>query len=77
MACIALLSGDMKLLIADDNSAMRLLLRRLCASLVTEIRDCENGSQAIQTFTEFGPDWTLMDLAMPEVDGLAATRQIA
>lgn len=66
----------MKLLIADDNAAMRLLLRRLCASLATETRDCENGDEAVRISAEFKPDWTLMDIAMPGVDGLAATRQI-
>src|SRR6266853_132989 len=39
-------------------------------------RDCADGHEALRAFSEFRPDWTIMDLAMPRVDGLAATRQI-
>jgi CheY-like chemotaxis protein len=66
----------MKVLIVDDNLEMRALLRRLCASVATEMRDCADGLEAIQIFNEFKPDWTIMDLAMPRMDGLSATRQI-
>jgi CheY-like chemotaxis protein len=66
----------MKLLIADDKSAMRALLRQCCASVATEVRDCTNGVEAITLFNEFHPDWTLMDLMMPEMDGLTATARI-
>ena len=55
---------------------MRSLLHRFCATLATETRDCANGEEAVHAFSEFQPDWTLMDIAMPCVDGLAATRQI-
>jgi len=66
----------MKFLIADDNKEMRSLLRRLCATLATEIRDVADGAEAIQTFGEFQPDWILMDISMPQVDGITATRAI-
>jgi CheY-like chemotaxis protein len=66
----------MKILIADDNAEMRGFLRRLCATIATETRECADGREAIQAFIEFQPDWTLMDLAMPGVDGLTATRRI-
>lgn len=68
--------GAMKLLIADDNALMRDLLRRVCAEVATEARECTNGAEAVRVFAEFLPDWTLMDIAMPVLDGLAATRQI-
>ena len=66
----------MKILIADDNAEMRGFLRRLCATIATETRECADGSKAIRAFNDFQPDWTLMDLAMPGVDGLTATRRI-
>jgi len=66
----------MKLLIADDNPAIRALVRQLCAGLAHEVRDCCNGAEAVALFEEFRPDWTLMDLMMPEMDGLTATTQI-
>lgn len=68
--------GWMKLLIADDDARIRNLLRQLCAGVATETRDCTNGEEAIETFGSFKPDWTVMDLAMPQVDGLAATKRI-
>ena len=66
----------MKLLIADDNAGMREVLRQLLANVATEMRECADGDEAIQAFGEFNPDWTIMDLSMPRLDGLAATRQI-
>lgn len=66
----------MKLLIADDNLEMRALLRRLCATVATEVRECADGQEAIKAFSEFKPDWAIMDLAMPCLDGLTATRHI-
>ena len=66
----------MKLLIADDHVGIRLLLGQLCEASATEIRYCADGADAVDTFQEFQPDWTLMDISMPELDGLAATRQI-
>jgi CheY-like chemotaxis protein len=65
-----------KLLIADDNPSIRGLVRQLCAGFATEMRDCGNGVEAIALFEEFQPDWTLMDLMMPEMDGLTATAGI-
>ena len=73
---LSLTAERMKLLIADDNPAMRTLLRRVCAHITTDTRDCENGAEAIRAFAEFQPDWLLMDLSMPGVDGLEATREI-
>ena len=66
----------MKILIADDNPAMRSFLRCYCAEIATEMRDCSNGHEAIRAFAEFQPDWTLMDLTMPGVDGLALARML-
>jgi len=66
----------MRLLIADDNADMRALLRRVCESIASETRDCADGVQAVEAYGEFNPDWTIMDIGMPQMDGLAATRLI-
>src|SRR5262245_21438642 len=55
---------------------MRAFLRQLCCGVATEVRDCADGAEAIAAFNEFRPDWTVMDIAMPVVDGLAATTRI-
>jgi len=72
----AVIFGPVKLLIADDNAEMRTLLRRLCWTIATATRECGDGREAVDAFEEFAPDWTIMDLSMPVMDGLAATRQI-
>jgi len=66
----------MKLLIADDNPEIRALARQLCAGPAHEVRDCCNGAEAVALFEELQPDLTVMDLMMPEVDGLTATAQV-
>jgi CheY-like chemotaxis protein len=66
----------MKMLIVEDNAVMRRLLRSLLAGLTEEIHECTDGSQALAAYRQFLPDWVLMDIEMPELDGLAATRQL-
>ena len=68
--------GDMKLLIVEDNPAMRRMMRRMVADLANEIRECGDGAEALEAYRELQPDWVLMDLQMPRVGGLEATRRI-
>jgi CheY-like chemotaxis protein len=66
----------MKLLIVEDNQPMRRLIRSLLADLTDSIAECGDGAEAYASYAEHRPDWVLMDLMMPQVDGLAATREI-
>lgn len=66
----------MKVLIAEDNLAMRQMIRRLVASLTAEICECADGAAAIAAYQHDRPDWVLMDMEMPGVNGLTATREI-
>lgn len=66
----------MKLLIVDDCERVRALIRRLVGGLCGAIHECADGSQALEAYEEFHPDWVLMDLRMRDVDGLEATRRI-
>lgn len=66
----------MKLLIIDDNPQMRRLLRRVLTGLFTEVCECADGTEAVAAYSHQQPDWVLMDIEMPEVDGLTATRRI-
>lgn len=63
----------MRLLIADDNAFMRRLIRQIVGSYFNEVFECENGFDAVQSYNKNKPDWVLMDLEMPFVDGLTAT----
>lgn len=66
----------MKLLIVEDNLPVRRLIKSLLADLADAITECSDGSEAQRCYAEHQPDWVLMDLMMPQVDGLAATREI-
>jgi light-regulated signal transduction histidine kinase (bacteriophytochrome)/DNA-binding response OmpR family regulator len=64
------------ILIAEDTFANRLLLQRLLTNLGFEVRTAEHGKDAVQQWQTWHPALILMDIQMPQLDGLAATRQI-
>lgn len=67
----------MRILIADDHALFRDGLRSLLRSEGHEIiAEAKNGREAIQLAHQHKPDVVLMDLSMPEVDGLTATKTI-
>ncbi len=67
----------MRILIADDHSLFRDGLRSLLEAQGHEIvGEARNGREAVLLTNEKHPDLVLMDLSMPELDGIAATRAI-
>src|ERR1043166_10116134 len=66
----------MSLLIVDDDPRMRSLIRSIVADLADRITECGDGDEAEVCYTEHQPDWVLMDLVMPNVNGLEATCRI-
>ncbi len=69
----------MRLLIVDDNAAMRRLIRRLTSDLVERIEECADGSEALAVYEQYqfgAADWVLMDIEMSGMDGFNATRQL-
>ena len=65
----------MRVLIADDHALFRDGLRSLLeAHGVTVVAEARNGQEAVALAREHRPDIVLMDLSMPELNGLAATR---
>jgi len=67
-----------KILIADDHTLVRQGLRQLCEGLggFTVVAEAEEGSQAVALARTTRPDVILMDIVMPDVDGVEAIRQI-
>ena len=66
----------MKYLIVDDDERIRRLIKSVVADATDVVCECSDGAQASRSYDEQQPDWVLMDLTMPEMDGLTATRQI-
>jgi|SRR5215212_2896385 len=67
----------MRILIADDHALFRDGLRSLLTAQGHEIvAEAKNGREAVAMTREIGPEMVLMDLSMPELDGLAATKLI-
>jgi DNA-binding NarL/FixJ family response regulator len=68
----------MNILIADDHTLFRDSLRSLLeARGLCVIGEARNGREAYELARQLRPDVVLMDLSMPELDGLAATRLIS
>ena len=67
-----------RVLIADDHPAFRAGLRLMLADAeeVEVVGEAATGAAAVQLATELRPDVVIMDLRMPEVDGIEATRRL-
>lgn len=67
----------MQILIADDHALFRESLRSLLEARDMKIvAEAENGRQAVEMAWKHKPDVVLMDLMMPEMDGLEATKHL-
>jgi DNA-binding NarL/FixJ family response regulator len=68
-----------RVLLADDQALVRAGFRMLLESAddIAVVGEADNGGVAVAMTREYAPDVVLMDLRMPEVDGVTATRLIA
>ena len=68
----------MRVLIADDNQALRYAVGRMLATDPTMelCGEAENGREALKKSIDLKPDVVLMDIAMPEMNGLEVTRTL-
>ncbi|HSA07289.1 MAG TPA: response regulator [Candidatus Gastranaerophilales bacterium] len=66
-----------KVLIADDAAFMRTMLKDILIKGGYEIAgEASNGNEAIELYKLFKPDLVTMDITMPEMNGIAALKQI-
>lgn len=66
----------MKLLIVDDNPHIIKIIHQLLKERFDEIFECSDVLTAVRIFEENQPEWVVMDIEMPEIDGLAGVRMI-
>lgn len=64
------------ILYVEDSASNVLVVQRVCEHLNLELRVVNNASDAIASVLQSPPRLILMDISLPDVDGLAATRLI-
>jgi two-component system, NarL family, response regulator DegU len=70
-------SDGIRLLLADDHTMLREALRRAMeAADLTVVGEAADGDEAVRLAAELLPDVVLMDVSMPVLDGVEATRRI-
>lgn len=65
-----------KILIVDDAEFLRVRLNKILDTEGYQVFQAENGVKAVSTYKETRPDVVLMDVTMPEMDGLTALKEI-
>lgn len=65
------------ILIVDDASFMRMMIKDILVKNGYHVAgEAENGLKAIDKYTEIRPDLVMMDITMPEMDGIQALKRI-
>jgi DNA-binding NarL/FixJ family response regulator len=75
---VQVLGGVVRIMVADDQEVVR---KRVVATLVSRgdlevCAEASNGKEAVQKTKELNPDLVILDITMPELNGLDAARQI-
>ena len=66
----------MNYLIVDDDSRFRQIVCDVILRDGDKVLELSDGADVVSAYTEFSPDWVIMDIKMKEVDGLVATRDL-
>ncbi|HUR84728.1 MAG TPA: response regulator transcription factor [Solirubrobacteraceae bacterium] len=78
MASVAVTNAPIRVVIVDDDALVRAGLRLMIGSApdLQVVGEAEDGTQVAATVDAHRPDVVLMDIRMPKLDGLAATRLV-
>lgn len=66
-----------KILVVDDEREVRLVIQEFLTGKGYEVRVASNGLEGLAALETFTPDVVLLDMAMPEMDGLETLRRIS
>ena len=65
------------ILICDDAAFMRMMIKDILTKNGYNVAgEAENGAKAVEKYAELKPDLVLMDITMPEMDGIQALKKI-
>jgi two-component system chemotaxis response regulator CheY len=65
-----------KVMVVDDAAFMRLRASKVLQDNGHEVLQAENGADAVRQYAKHHPDAVLLDITMPEMDGLEALKEI-
>lgn len=65
-----------KILTVDDALYMRAMIRDILSNHGYEIYEAEDGEASVEAYQKHQPDLVLMDITMPGMDGISATKEI-
>jgi CheY-like chemotaxis protein len=66
----------MNIMIVDDNASIRAMIRSILEQMTDTFCECSDGSEAVESYASFHPDWVLMDIKMNRMDGYQAMEAI-
>ncbi len=65
------------ILVCDDAAFMRMMIKDILTKIGYNVAgEAENGQKAVEKYNETKPDLVLMDITMPEMDGIQALKKI-
>lgn len=65
------------ILVVDDASFMRMMIKDILTKNGFEVLgEAENGLKAVEKYKELNPELVIMDITMPEMDGIQAVKEI-
>ncbi|MEE9388251.1 MAG: response regulator [Paracoccaceae bacterium] len=67
---------NLNILVAEDNKTNQLIVKAMLKSAAISLTFADDGLEALHKFEEIKPDMVLMDMSMPQMDGLEATQAI-
>ncbi len=68
--------SNSRILVVDDEPEIRRFLRASLRAQQYEVLEASNGTQALEVMTQHPPDLMILDLGLPDIDGVEITRRV-